>query len=78
VVSQCLDSAALPADEDEVDSDFDDTGGWIGTPVACSMLAITARELYRLVDEGRIPAYRFGRVIRLRRRDVEEYAGKTT
>lgn len=57
-----------------MDEVFDDTGAWIGTTMACSLLAINARELYRLIDEGRIPAYRLGRVIRLRRHDVEEFS----
>lgn len=37
------------------------------------MLGITPRTLYRLVDKGDLPAYRFGRVIRLRRGEVEAF-----
>jgi excisionase family DNA binding protein len=29
-------------------------------------LGVTLRTLYRLIDEGRLPAYKMGRVIRLR------------
>lgn len=37
------------------------------------MLGITTRTLYRLVDKGELPAYRLGRVIRLRRGEVEAF-----
>lgn len=36
-------------------------------------LGIATRELYRLIDEGALPAYRFGRTIRLLATDVEAY-----
>lgn len=54
-----------------MDEEFDDTD-WMGTTAVAERLAITQRELYRLIDEGRLPAYRFGRVIRIRRADVEK------
>ena len=34
---------------------------WMGTPAAARRLGITTRTLYRLIDEGRLPAYRIGR-----------------
>lgn len=40
---------------------------------ACEELGITLRTLYRIIDEGRLPCYRFGRVYRLRTEDVEDY-----
>lgn len=46
---------------------------WLSTAEAASRLGVTTRTLYRFIDEGRIPAYRFGRVIRLRSREVEEF-----
>lgn len=50
------------------------TGGdWLSTAEASTRLGITTRTLYRFIDEGRIPAYRFGRVIRLRAGEVEEF-----
>lgn len=50
------------------------TGGdWLSTAEASARLGITPRTLYRFIDEGRIPAYRFGRVIRLRAGEVEEF-----
>ncbi len=50
------------------------TGGdWLSTAEASARLGITPRTLYRFIDEGRIPAYRFGRVIRLRATEVDEF-----
>ena len=50
----------------------DDT--WMGTPAAAERLGIAVQDLYRLIDEGRLPAYRFGRIIRLRVAEVEAFA----
>jgi excisionase family DNA binding protein len=33
-------------------------------------LGIGNRTLYAMIDQGQVPAYKFGRVIRLRRTDV--------
>ena len=47
---------------------------WIGTIAACAYLGVTLRTLYRLIHHGDIPpAYQFGRVIRLRRQELEEF-----
>jgi excisionase family DNA binding protein len=46
---------------------------WLGTQEAARQLGITARTLYRLIDEGEIPAYKLGRVLRLRLSDVEAF-----
>ncbi len=43
---------------------------WLSTAEAARRLGITSRTLYRLIDEGRLPAYKFGRVIRLQEDDV--------
>ncbi len=56
-----------------MDEEFQD-GAWIGTPSTCEILAITPRDVYRPVDRGVLPAYKFGRVIRLRLSDVEHFA----
>ena len=42
-------------------------------PAAAERLGITARTLYRFIDEGQLPAYKFGRVIRLKKTDVDAY-----
>ena len=46
---------------------------WLGTREAAEELGITLRTLYRFIDEGMVPAYRFGRVIRLKAEDVESF-----
>jgi len=46
---------------------------WMTTAEVSAYLGITARTLYRLIDEGQIVAYRFGRVLRLKQTDVESY-----
>ena len=48
-------------------------GEWIGTPEACARLGVTLRTLYRFIDSGQLPAYKMGRVIRLRAHEVEEF-----
>ena len=61
----------------------DDNGGtsqvayeditWLSTLKAADRMGITTRTLYRFIDRGDLPAYRFGRVIRLRLSDVDEF-----
>ncbi|HUR22359.1 MAG TPA: helix-turn-helix domain-containing protein [Acidimicrobiales bacterium] len=46
---------------------------WMSTRGASERLGITLRTLYRFIDEGQLPAYRFGRVIRLKEADVESF-----
>ena len=46
---------------------------WLGTQDAARHLGITARTLYRLINEGEIPAYKLGRVLRLKLTDVEAF-----
>ena len=46
---------------------------WLGTPEAAERLGITQRTLYRLIDEGQIPAYKMGRVLRVKASDLEVF-----
>ena len=46
---------------------------WLSTSEAARRLGITPRTLYRLIDEGQLPAYKFGRVIRLKESELEEF-----
>ena len=46
---------------------------WLSTREAARQLGITTRTLYRLIDGGQIPAYKFGRVIRLQQQEVDEF-----
>lgn len=49
---------------------------WMGTREACERLGVTLRTLYRFIDEGQLPAYKMGRVIRVQESDVEEFIGR--
>lgn len=54
--------------------DGDDLGSpWLGTTEAARYLGVVPRTLYRMIDEGRIPAFKLGRVIRLRVADLEAF-----
>jgi len=46
---------------------------WMGTREACERLGVTLRTLYRFIDEGQLPAYKMGRVIRLQAQDIEGF-----
>lgn len=46
---------------------------WLSTADAAQRLGITPRTLYRFIDEGQLPAYRFGRVIRLKADEVDTF-----
>ena len=46
---------------------------WLSTVKAAEELGVTLRTLYRFIDEGTLPAYRFGRVIRLKSVDVAAF-----
>lgn len=46
---------------------------WLSTAEASKLLGINTRTLYRLIDAGEIPAYKFGRVIRVQAPDVRAY-----
>ena len=46
---------------------------WLNTDQAAKRIGITARTLYRFIDDGQVPAYRFGRVIRLKQTDVDKF-----
>jgi excisionase family DNA binding protein len=46
---------------------------WLSTKEAARRLGITTRTLYRLIDSGQIPAYKFGRVIRLQEAEVDAF-----
>ena len=46
---------------------------WMGTREACERLGVTLRTLYRFIDEGQVPAYKMGRVIRLQEADVDAF-----
>jgi len=46
---------------------------WLTTREAHRRLGIDVRSIYRLIDEGRLPAYKHGRELQLDEADVEAY-----
>ncbi|MDA8291140.1 MAG: helix-turn-helix domain-containing protein [Actinomycetota bacterium] len=50
-----------------------DSARWLSTKEASHLLGVNLRTLYRFIDEGELPAFKFGRVIRLREADVERF-----
>ncbi len=46
---------------------------WLGAPAAARYLGPLLTTLYRLINAGDVPAYQFGRVIRLRRAEVDDF-----
>ncbi|MGQ0744757.1 MAG: helix-turn-helix domain-containing protein [Acidimicrobiales bacterium] len=46
---------------------------WMSSEAASRRLGVTVRTLYRLINDGQVPAYRFGRVIRLQRHEVDAF-----
>jgi excisionase family DNA binding protein len=46
---------------------------WLNTAETARRLGVTPRTLYRFIDDGQLPAYRFGRVIRLKETEVEQF-----
>src|SRR4051794_37367442 len=51
-------------------------GEWMSTKDACGALGVTLRTLYRFIDVGDLPAYKMGRVIRLRRGEVQQFIAR--
>jgi len=50
-----------------------DAPRWLSTGDAAKRLGVTTRTLYRFIDSGQLPAYRFGRVIRLQEDEVDTF-----
>jgi excisionase family DNA binding protein len=46
---------------------------WLSSKETARRLGITPRTLYRFIEDGKIPAYRFGRVIRLKESEVAAF-----
>ncbi len=51
----------------------DDDIRWMSTAAAARRLGVTVRTLYRLINEAELPAYKFGRVIRLKQDEVDSF-----
>lgn len=46
---------------------------WISTSEAARRLGVVPRTVYGFINDGGLPAYRFGRVIRIRVADLEAF-----
>ncbi len=46
---------------------------WQGTKQAALYLGVSPRTVYKLIDQGEIPAYQMGRVIRFRQGDLDAF-----
>jgi len=46
---------------------------WFGSPEAAQFLGVGLRTLYSFIDRGELSAYKLGRVIRVRRVDLEAF-----
>lgn len=46
---------------------------WLSTAEAARRLGVSLRTLYKFIDEGLVPAYKFGRVIRLQEKEVDGF-----
>ena len=46
---------------------------WMNSGDAADHLGVGLRTLYKFIDDGKLVAYRFGRVIRLKRTDVDAF-----
>jgi excisionase family DNA binding protein len=46
---------------------------WLSTNDAAARLGVSLRTLYKFIDEGQLPAYKFGRVIRLQQHEVDGF-----
>jgi excisionase family DNA binding protein len=50
---------------------------WMSTREASERLGVTLRTLYRFIDGGELPAYKMGRVIRLKADEVDTFIEST-
>ena len=50
---------------------------WLSTRHAAERLGVSLRTLYRFIDQGDLPAYKMGRVIRLKADEVDAFIEST-
>lgn len=46
---------------------------WLSVQNAASELEVTPRTIYRFINDGKLAAYRIGRVYRIRRADMQDF-----
>lgn len=47
--------------------------GWMGCPEVANRLGVSLRTVYGMINRGDLPAYHMGRVIRVRRTDLQSF-----
>jgi excisionase family DNA binding protein len=47
--------------------------GWLSVQRTAQVLGVVPRTVYRLINDGQLPGYRIGRVVRVRSHDLERY-----
>ncbi len=51
----------------------EDGSGWLSVRQVARALGVVSRTVYGLINAGQLPGYRIGRVIRVRRDDLDRY-----
>jgi excisionase family DNA binding protein len=51
----------------------DDRCAWLSVQEAARALGVVSRTVYGLINAGELPGHRIGRVIRVRREDLDRY-----
>jgi len=51
----------------------DDRPSWLSIRQTATRLGVATRTVYGLINTGRLPGYRIGRVIRVRQDDLDAY-----
>lgn len=46
---------------------------WLSVQSAAAELEVTTRTIYRFINDGKLAAYRIGRVYRIKRSDLEDF-----
>ncbi len=46
---------------------------WLSAPETAAALGVTLRTVYSIIDSGELVAYKFRRVLRIRRADLDDY-----
>ncbi len=46
---------------------------WLSAPEAAAALGLTLRTVYSIIDAGDLTAYKFRRVLRIKRADLDDY-----
>ncbi len=53
--------------------EHDESSLWLSVQNAASELEVTTRTIYRFINDGKLTAYRIGRVYRIRRADLDAF-----